>query len=139
MWAHVLQAVPDARLVLKWRTFNDDAFRQQVVDAFVIRGIAVDRIELRGPSFHADLLKEYADIDIALDPFPFSGGLTSCEALWMGVPVITWPSFKSSPANTAESIAVIQRRLQTSFGFTWYNLFVTFRHTNLMLLGEPHE
>ena len=90
-WAQVLQAVPDARLILKWRTFNDDAFRRQVTDAFVARGIAADRIELRGPSFHADLLKEYADIDIALDPFPFTGGLTSCEALWMGVPVVTWP------------------------------------------------
>lgn len=90
-WARVLQAVPDARLILKWRTFNDVAFRQQVTDAFVDRGIAADRIELRGPSFHADLLKEYADIDIALDPFPFTGGLTSCEALWMGVPVVTWP------------------------------------------------
>lgn len=90
-WAQVLQALPDARLILKWRTFNDDAFRQQVTDAFVARGITANRIELRGPSFHADLLKEYADIDIALDPFPFTGGLTSCEALWMGVPVVTWP------------------------------------------------
>lgn len=90
-WAQVLQTVPDARLILKWRTFNDEAFRQQVTDAFVARGIPAERIELRGPSFHADLLKEYADIDIALDPFPFTGGLTSCEALWMGVPVITWP------------------------------------------------
>lgn len=93
-WARVLQAVPDARLILKWRTFNDEAFRQQVTDAFVVRGITADRIELRGPSFHADLLKEYADIDIALDPFPFTGGLTSCEALWMGVPVVTWPQFR---------------------------------------------
>ena len=90
-WSRVLQAVPNSRLILKWRTFNDEAFRQQVTDAFVARGIAAERIELRGPSFHADLLKEYADIDIALDPFPFTGGLTSCEALWMGVPVVTWP------------------------------------------------
>lgn len=91
LWARVLHALPDARLVLKWRTFNDEPFRQQVTDAFVARGIAAERIALRGPSFHADLLQEYADIDIALDPFPFTGGLTSCEALWMGVPVVTWP------------------------------------------------
>lgn len=91
LWARVLHATRDSRLVLKWRTFNDDAFRQQVTDAFAARGIAAERIELRGPSFHADLLTEYADIDIALDPFPFTGGLTSCEALWMGAPVVTWP------------------------------------------------
>ncbi|MDD3182945.1 MAG: methyltransferase domain-containing protein [Alphaproteobacteria bacterium] len=91
VWARVLIAVPNARLILKWRTFNDEAFRQQVSDAFAVRGIPADRIELRGPSFHADLFKEYADIDFALDPFPFTGGLTSCEALWMGVPVVTWP------------------------------------------------
>ncbi|EIC19780.1 O-linked N-acetylglucosamine transferase family protein, partial [Thiorhodovibrio frisius] len=70
---------------------NDAALRQRVTQAFVARGIAAERIELRGPSFHADLLKEYTELDIALDPFPFTGGLTSCEALWMGVPVITWP------------------------------------------------
>lgn len=91
VWASVLAAVPDSRMILKWCTFNDEAFRQRVIQAFVDRGIQPERIELRGPSFHADLLKEYADIDIALDPFPFTGGLTSCEALWMGVPVITWP------------------------------------------------
>jgi len=91
VWARVLQVVPFSRLILKWRTFNDETFRQKVTQAFVNRGIAAERIELRGPSFHADLLKEYADLDIALDPFPFTGGLTSCEALWMGVPVVTWP------------------------------------------------
>ena len=91
VWARVLREVPDARLILKWRTFNDEPFRQKVTKAFVDRGIAAERLELRGPSFHADLLKEYAHMDIALDPFPFTGGLTSCEALWMGVPVVTWP------------------------------------------------
>lgn len=90
-WAQILRAVPNARLVLKWRTFQDPALCQSVQKAFAQRGIAPERIELRGASFHADVLKEYAAIDIALDPFPFTGGLTSCEALWMGVPVITWP------------------------------------------------
>lgn len=91
VWGRVLHAVPDARLVLKWRTFQDPLFCDSIRDAFVARGIAQDRIELRVASFHADLLNEYADIDIALDPFPFTGGMTSCEAMWMGVPVITWP------------------------------------------------
>lgn len=91
VWARILIAVPNSRLVLKWRTFNDDGFAQSIRQAFSMRGIAVERLELRAPSFHVDVLKEYADIDIALDPFPFTGGLTSCEALWMGVPVVTWP------------------------------------------------
>ncbi|OJJ09073.1 hypothetical protein BKI51_23760 (plasmid) [Alphaproteobacteria bacterium AO1-B] len=91
VWSKILAVIPDARLILKWRTFNDADFRQRVSQAFADRGIAADRIELRGPSFHADLLKEYGDIDIALDPFPFTGGLTSCEALYCGVPVVTVP------------------------------------------------
>jgi protein O-GlcNAc transferase len=91
VWARILIAVPNSRLVLKWRTFNDDSFGQSVRQAFATHGVASDRLELRSPSFHVDVLKEYADIDIALDPFPFTGGLTSCEALWMGVPVVTWP------------------------------------------------
>lgn len=91
VWARVLGAVPASRLVLKWRTFNDQEFCESVKGEFACRGIAPERLDLRGPSFHADLLKEYADIDIALDPFPFTGGMTSCEALWMGVPVVTWP------------------------------------------------
>ncbi|HYC42777.1 MAG TPA: glycosyltransferase [Noviherbaspirillum sp.] len=90
-WARILAAVPDSRLVLKWRTFQDAGLCESVRSAFARLGVAPDRVALRGASFHADLLKEYGDIDIALDPFPFSGGLTSCEALWMGVPVVTWP------------------------------------------------
>jgi predicted O-linked N-acetylglucosamine transferase (SPINDLY family) len=90
-WARILAAVPDSRLVLKWRSFQDETLRQSIRNAFGSHGIDPQRLELRGASFHADLLKEYADIDIALDPFPFTGGLTSCEALWMGVPVVTWP------------------------------------------------
>ncbi len=91
LWAKILKAVPDSRLVLKWRTFQDDALRESVLAFFERQCIDPGRIELRGPSFHVEVLKQYADIDIALDSFPFNGGLTSCEALWMGVPIVTWP------------------------------------------------
>lgn len=91
IWAKLLAAVPDSRLVLKWRTFADEPLCASIRAAFAQRGIDPQRLDLLPASFHVDVLKEYADIDIALDPFPFSGGLTSCEALWMGVPVVTWP------------------------------------------------
>lgn len=107
LWARILAALPDARLVLKWRTFNDEAFKQTVWAAFAQHGVAQHRIELRGPSFHADLLQEYADIDIALDPFPFTGGLTSCEALWMGVPVVTWPHSRVVSRQTLALLSAI--------------------------------
>jgi len=107
LWAQILRTVPNSRLILKWRTFNDEVFRQKVSDDFAASGIAADRIELRGPSFHADLLKEYADFDIALDPFPFTGGLTSCEALWMGVPVITWPQSRVVSRQTYAFLSAI--------------------------------
>ena len=58
---------------------------------FAALGIAADRIELRGSSGHRAFMGEYGDVDIVLDPFPYSGGLTTCEALWMGVPTITLP------------------------------------------------
>lgn len=106
-WAKILTAIPDSRLILKWRTFADDWFCQTVRDCFAQRGVAVERIELRGASFHAGVLQEYADIDIALDPFPFSGGLTSCEALWAGVPVVTWPQTRVVSRQTFAFLATI--------------------------------
>jgi len=91
LWSQILLSVPNSRLILKWRTFNDSEFAQSVLDQFKAFGVESARVELRGPSFHIDMLAQYKEIDIALDPFPFSGGVTSCEALYMGVPVIAWP------------------------------------------------
>jgi predicted O-linked N-acetylglucosamine transferase (SPINDLY family) len=91
LWSQILLSVPNSRLILKWRTFNDPEFAQSVLNQFQAFGVQPSRVELRGPSFHIDMLAQYKEIDIALDPFPFSGGVTSCEALYMGVPVITWP------------------------------------------------
>jgi predicted O-linked N-acetylglucosamine transferase (SPINDLY family) len=97
LWATVLRTVPGARLLLKWRSLLDPIARRRVIDAFAAEGIATDQLDLRGPSPHPAMLAEYGDMDIALDPFPFSGGLTSCEALWMGVPVVTLPG--AAPAS----------------------------------------
>lgn len=88
-WADILRQVPDARLALKFHQFNDLATAEGLRAAFLAHGIAAWRLDLRGGSRHRDLLTQYGDIDIALDPFPYTGGLTTCEALWMGVPVIT--------------------------------------------------
>ena len=90
-WAAVLAAVPGSRLVLKAPQLDDPALPPQVRARLTSAGLDTDRILLRGASAHRDHLASYAEIDIALDPFPYSGGLSTCEALWMGVPTITLP------------------------------------------------
>jgi len=90
-WAAILRDLPQARLVLKTHQFDDRLTARGMTEAFAAHGVAAARIVLRGASPHQALLAEYADIDIVLDPFPYSGGLTSCEALWMGVPIVTMP------------------------------------------------
>ena len=89
LWAQVLRATPKSRLVLKCRFLDDDDERRRLRDAFYAAGVLAEQLEIRGSSPHVQMLAEYGDIDIALDPFPFGGGLTSCEALWMGVPIVT--------------------------------------------------
>ncbi|MEO8714532.1 MAG: tetratricopeptide repeat protein [Acetobacteraceae bacterium] len=90
-WAAILAAVPGARLMVKSHALTDMETASRLRDAFVSRGVTPDRLDLRGPSPHRAFLAEYGAIDIALDPFPYSGGLTTCEALWMGVPTIALP------------------------------------------------
>jgi predicted O-linked N-acetylglucosamine transferase (SPINDLY family) len=90
-WSKILRRVPGARLVLKTHQLADQPTAERLCGAFAQHGIDRDRIELRGGSAHRMLLDEYNGIDIVLDPFPYTGGLTTCEALWMGVPTITVP------------------------------------------------
>ena len=70
-------------------------------------GIGAERLELRGGSSHHATLEQYGDVDVALDPFPFSGGLTSCDALWMGVPVVTLPGDAPQSRQTAGLLGAI--------------------------------
>ena len=89
VWARILRDTPDSRLILKNRNFVHGDVQAHFRNAFGAEDIAQDRVEIRGESPHAQLLREYGDVDIALDPFPYNGGATTCDALWMGVPVIT--------------------------------------------------
>ncbi|MFA7240404.1 MAG: tetratricopeptide repeat protein [Sulfuricellaceae bacterium] len=89
LWARVLQAVPGSRLFLKTRQLGEAAVRQSVSSRFAAHGIAAERLMLEGAAPRAELLAAYRRVDIALDPFPYPGGATSIEALWMGVPVLT--------------------------------------------------
>ncbi|MBV8092059.1 MAG: hypothetical protein JO110_02265, partial [Acetobacteraceae bacterium] len=90
-WAELLRRKQNARLVLKTYQFSDKPTCARVLASFAENGVARERIELRGSSPHRVFLDEYNRIDFVLDPFPYSGGLTTCEALWMGVPTLTMP------------------------------------------------
>ncbi|WP_313971921.1 hypothetical protein [uncultured Selenomonas sp.] len=87
LWRQLLTDVPGARLLLKSRLFGSEEGRSLAVERFERLGLDASHIELHG--FSSDYLAEYADMDIALDTAPYTGGLTTCEALYMGVPVVT--------------------------------------------------
>jgi protein O-GlcNAc transferase len=89
LWARVLREVPESRLLLKSRTLADASTREAVRQRFAARGIAAERLRLEAQSSRHDYLLTYNRVDIALDPFPFTGATTSVEGLWMGVPFIT--------------------------------------------------
>jgi predicted O-linked N-acetylglucosamine transferase (SPINDLY family) len=90
LWARLLRQVPKARLVLKAPQFKDRGTRERCVAAFVAHGVAAERLEILPPQPSlAAHLAHYSRIDIALDPLTYNGTATTCEALWMGVPVIT--------------------------------------------------
>lgn len=87
-WAQILRRVEGARLMLKGAAFGMPEIRRHFSQRLAALGVAPERIEWRGASSHAQLLAEYGEVDIALDTFPYNGGATTCDALWMGVPVV---------------------------------------------------
>jgi len=91
LWAEVLSAVPDSRLLLKYlNRYASTGLRRRVEQAFASYGIDPGRLEfVAGERNRRDQLALLNAVDIALDPFPFNGSTTTFEALWMGVPVVT--------------------------------------------------
>ncbi len=89
LWAQILNALPDARLALRTGAFGDRGTIVRFRNLFAAAGVDPSRIDFAGHAPRRDLLGAYNGIDIALDPFPFNGGITTVEALWMGVPVVS--------------------------------------------------
>jgi len=88
LWARVLQAVSGSRLLLKAPSFKDEGAVRALQSRLAALGIGKERLEFRGPVGLSDMMAEYADVDIALDPVPYNGGTTPLQAMWMGVPVV---------------------------------------------------
>ena len=89
-WARILKAVPGSRIMIKSKPLADETTRAHYLALFAGAGIEADRIELISAiPLLSNHLAAYGKVDIGLDPFPYNGTTTTCEALWMGVPVIT--------------------------------------------------
>jgi protein O-GlcNAc transferase len=88
-WSRILTGAPGARLLLKYRYFVDPVLQQATRARFLAEGVAPGRIEFRDHSAGADYLASFAEIDLALDPSPCPGGTTTCDALAIGLPVLT--------------------------------------------------
>jgi protein O-GlcNAc transferase len=89
-WCEILKAVPESRLILRNGVLNSERNCRFVHRSFEREGIEAERVVLLGWCEHFRFLQTYDEVDIALDTFPYNGGTTTTEALWQGVPVVTF-------------------------------------------------
>jgi protein O-GlcNAc transferase len=89
VWADLLRRVRGSRLLIVARGGQNAQFRDRIIGDFVSRGIAAARIQVVPAGDLVSFLELFGEIDIALDPFPYGGGTTTMQSLWMGVPVVT--------------------------------------------------
>lgn len=89
LWARVLQGLPDARLRAQSARLAKDEERSRFAERLVAAGVHPARFELLPPTARAGYLQAHHEVDFILDSFPYTGGTTTCEALWMGVPTLT--------------------------------------------------
>jgi protein O-GlcNAc transferase len=101
-WSAILRELPEAQLVLKNKQFGDPAEQGALRAAFGAAGLPTERVAFLGQTDRAAHFAAYRTLDIALDPFPHGGGMTTLDALAMGVPVITRPG-RTIPSRLAAS------------------------------------
>ena len=89
-WSRILALSPTSSLVVRNKVLGSNACREFLYGLFAQNGIPRHRVRLHGPLDHFEFLKAYDEIDVALDTFPYNGGTTTTEAIWQGVPVLTF-------------------------------------------------
>ncbi len=89
-WSRILLGAPASRLIVKNATLGAADVREFLLGRFVAHGVDAGRVQIEGPAEHHEFLQTYGEIDVALDTFPYNGGTTTTEALWQGVPVVTF-------------------------------------------------
>jgi predicted O-linked N-acetylglucosamine transferase (SPINDLY family) len=138
-WAAILAALPKSRLVLKDRLLDGARQQAAILGAFANKGIVVDRVTILNQGSRASHFAGYHDIDIALDPFPHSGGMTTLDALWMGVPVVTCPGHTISSRLTAASLTAAGLKDYIALDFSNYvDLSIAKAH-DIRALAELRE
>lgn len=122
-WARILAAVQDSRLII---CLPEGTVRQTVARFFSERGVAPERLFAYAKLQHDAFWALHADVDIALDPFPFNGGTTTCETLWLGVPLVTCTGdspeeVQRRPAHTGKTGMHFPARFASRMGYTFLN------------------
>jgi predicted O-linked N-acetylglucosamine transferase (SPINDLY family) len=107
LWAELLKFMPGSQLILKGPGFDFPPVQRRLCARFSSHGVDPTRLILEGPASSFEFLATYGRIDIALDPIPYSGGLTTMEALWMGVPVLTLPGRRFTSRHSAAHLTAI--------------------------------
>jgi predicted O-linked N-acetylglucosamine transferase (SPINDLY family) len=107
-WARIMNALPGSRLVLKeGRACVDPLQQQRMTSILAAAGIAAERVTFLGWLDRSGHFEAYQDIDIALDPFPHGGGMTTLDAMWMGVPVVAFPGSTISSRLASATLSAI--------------------------------
>lgn len=105
LWSRILREVPDARLLVAG--VPEDGLREELLDALARDGVDRSRIALLPFMSLQDYMRAFNEVDIALDPAPYSGGTTTCDALWMGVPVLTLPGVRPASRSAASILTAL--------------------------------
>jgi predicted O-linked N-acetylglucosamine transferase (SPINDLY family) len=107
-WASLLKRVDRSQLLIVARGGQNRVFRDRIIGEFVLRGIEATRIRVSPALDFLPFLELFSEIDISLDPFPYGGGTTTMQSLWMGVPVVTLKGASAFARNSVGLLSELQ-------------------------------